>query len=73
MPQPFRFTGTYLDPTGLYTMGARSYDPHLGRFTQPDPSGQEANLHLYAGGDPVNPHRPHRVVQPDGRGKCSRW
>ncbi|MFD1829292.1 RHS repeat-associated core domain-containing protein [Streptomyces desertarenae] len=54
MPQPYRFTGTYLDPTGLYKMGARYYDPHLGRFTQPDPSGHETNPYLYATGDPVN-------------------
>ncbi|GAA3643402.1 RHS repeat-associated core domain-containing protein [Streptomyces chitinivorans] len=54
VPQPYRFTGTYLDPTGLYKMGARYYDPHLGRFTQPDPSGQETNPYLYATGDPVN-------------------
>ncbi len=26
----------------------------LGRFTQPDPSGQETNAYLYAGGDPIN-------------------
>jgi len=54
VPQPFRFTGTYLDTTGLYTMGARSYDPHLGRFTQSDPAGKETNPYLYATGDPVN-------------------
>ncbi|MFP8903992.1 RHS repeat-associated core domain-containing protein [Streptomyces atacamensis] len=54
VPQPYRFTGTYLDPTGLYKMGARYYDPHLGRFTQPDPSGQETNPYLYAAGDPIN-------------------
>ncbi|PJE99503.1 Wall-associated protein [Streptomyces carminius] len=54
VPQPYRFAGTYLDPTGLYKMGARYYDPHLGRFTQPDPSGQETNLYLYASGDPIN-------------------
>ncbi|MFE6252287.1 RHS repeat-associated core domain-containing protein [Streptomyces niveus] len=35
-------------------MGARYYDPSLGRFTQPDPSGQDTNPYLYAGGDPVN-------------------
>lgn len=35
-------------------MGARYYDPQLGRFTQPDPSGQETNPYLYAAGDPVN-------------------
>ncbi len=52
--QPFRYTSAYLDASGLYKMGARYYDPHLGRFTQPDPSGQEANPYLYAAGDPVN-------------------
>ncbi|MET9987865.1 RHS repeat-associated core domain-containing protein, partial [Streptomyces rochei] len=34
--------------------GHRYYDPTLGRFTQPDPSGQETNPYLYAAGDPVN-------------------
>jgi RHS repeat-associated protein len=53
-PQPFRYSGAYLDPTGLYKMGARYYDPQLGRFTQPDPSGQETNPYLYTAGDPVN-------------------
>jgi RHS repeat-associated protein len=61
-PQPFRYTGAYLDPTGLYKMGARYYDPQIGRFTQPDPSGQETNFYLYAGGDPIN------NVDPSGLG-----
>jgi RHS repeat-associated protein len=52
--QPYRYTGAYLDPSGLYKMGARYYDPALGHFTQPDPSGQENNAYLYAGADPVN-------------------
>jgi RHS repeat-associated protein len=52
--QPYRYTGTYLDPSGLYKMGARYYDPQLGRFTQPDPSGKEKNSYLYAAGDPIN-------------------
>ncbi|MFJ2058179.1 RHS repeat-associated core domain-containing protein [Streptomyces sp. NPDC087908] len=34
--------------------GRPLYDPHLGRFTQPDPSGQETNPYLYATGDPIN-------------------
>ncbi|MEU0657310.1 RHS repeat-associated core domain-containing protein [Streptomyces albogriseolus] len=54
VPQPYRYAGAYLDPTGLYKMGHRYYDPALGRFTQPDPSGQEANPYLYAAGDPIN-------------------
>ncbi|NKI40789.1 RHS repeat-associated core domain-containing protein [Streptomyces physcomitrii] len=58
--QPYRFTAGYQDPTGLYHLQARYYDPALGRFTQPDPSGQEQNPYLYAEGDPVN------RIDPDG-------
>lgn len=54
VPQPYRYTSGYLDPTGLYHLQARYYDPSLGRFTQPDPSGQENNAYLYAGGNPCN-------------------
>ncbi|MEV5451482.1 RHS repeat-associated core domain-containing protein [Streptomyces sp. NPDC052535] len=54
VPQPYRYAGAYADPTGLYKMGHRYYAPTLGRFTQPDPSGQEKNAYLYAGGDPIN-------------------
>ncbi|MEV5102098.1 RHS repeat-associated core domain-containing protein [Streptomyces massasporeus] len=52
--QPYRFAGGYQDPTGLYHFQARYYDANIGRFTQPDPSGQEENPYLYAEGDPVN-------------------
>ncbi|MEV6881314.1 RHS repeat-associated core domain-containing protein [Streptomyces sp. NPDC051135] len=52
--QPYRYAGAYADPTGLYKMGHRYYDPTLGRFSQPDPSGQETNPYLYAAGDPIN-------------------
>lgn len=52
---PWRYTGAYQDnSTGLYKLGARYYQPMLGRFTQPDPSGQEANTYLYAGANPIN-------------------
>jgi RHS repeat-associated protein len=35
---PWRYTGQYQDiTTGLYKMGARYYQPELGRWTQPDP------------------------------------
>ncbi|MEU0914591.1 RHS repeat-associated core domain-containing protein [Streptomyces althioticus] len=54
VPQPYRYAGAYADPTGLYKMGHRYYDPTLGRFTHPDPSGQESNPYLYAAGDPIN-------------------
>ncbi|MEU6765483.1 RHS repeat-associated core domain-containing protein [Streptomyces sp. NPDC046853] len=53
-PQPYRFAGGYQDPTGMYHLAARYYDPNIGRFNSPDPSGQEKNPYLYAEGDPVN-------------------
>ncbi|MFG2440951.1 RHS repeat-associated core domain-containing protein [Streptomyces sp. NPDC048508] len=52
--QPYRFAGTFQDPTDLYHMGARYYDSRTGRFNQNDPSGKEKNPYLYAEGDPVN-------------------
>ncbi len=50
--QPYGFAGGYQDATGLYHLSARYYDPRIGRFTQPDPSGIERNPYLYAEGDP---------------------
>ena len=32
-----KYTGAYLDPTGLYHLRARQYDPSTGRFTTQDP------------------------------------
>jgi RHS repeat-associated protein len=52
---PFQYAGGYKDTaTGYTKFGARYYDPTTDRFTQPDPSGQEANTYLYAGADPIN-------------------
>ncbi|WP_394426178.1 RHS repeat-associated core domain-containing protein [Streptomyces sp. SGAir0957] len=67
--QPYRYTGTYLDPSGLYKMGVRYYDPQLGRFTQPDPSGKESNLYAYAAGDPTNRIDPNGLSFFDAVGK----
>ncbi|MER7148379.1 RHS repeat-associated core domain-containing protein [Streptomyces xanthochromogenes] len=65
-PQPYRFAGGHQDPTGLYHLGARYYDPNIGRFTQPDPSGQEKNPYLYAEGDPVNRIDPNGLLSVGG-------
>ncbi|MET9925768.1 MULTISPECIES: RHS repeat-associated core domain-containing protein [unclassified Streptomyces] len=66
VPQPYRFAGGYQDPTGLYHFAARYYDPNIGRFTTPDPSGQEKNPYLYAEGDPVNRIDPTGLISFDG-------
>jgi RHS repeat-associated protein len=51
----WRYAGQYQDTsTGLYKMGARYYQPELGRWSQQDPSGQEANAYLYVGANPIN-------------------
>ncbi|RIJ69975.1 hypothetical protein D1871_20310 [Nakamurella silvestris] len=56
---PYRYATGYTDThTGLTKIGARYYDPTQGRFTQPDPSGQEANPYLYAGGNPTTYNDP---------------
>jgi RHS repeat-associated protein len=38
-----RFTGEYLDPTELYHLRARQYDPALGRFLGPDPASRSSD------------------------------
>ncbi|MCI0635292.1 MAG: hypothetical protein L0206_15475 [Actinobacteria bacterium] len=56
--QPFGFAGGIYDPdTALVRFGVRDYDAETGRWIRPSPvcfGGGEANLYLYAGGDPVS-------------------
>ena len=49
----YGYTGEMTDSSGLVHLRARYYSPSVGRFTQRDPSRLEANLYLYAGGNPV--------------------
>lgn len=52
---PWTYAGGYNDTTSnRIKFGARYYNPYRGRFTQPDPSGQEANRYAYAGANPCN-------------------
>jgi len=65
LDQPLRFTGQYQDPTGLYHLRARQYDPTSGRFLSVDPAGQTdgggaISPYLYAG------NRPTTMVDPSG-------
>jgi RHS repeat-associated protein len=53
-----KFTGEYLDPTGLYHLRARQYDPGTGRFLTRDPlsalSGEPASSSfVYANNQPT--------------------
>lgn len=51
-----RFPGHMLiAETGLHANRFRSYDPALGRYLQPDPSGQRGSINLYAyGSNPLS-------------------
>jgi RHS repeat-associated protein len=52
--EPHRFTGQELEPElGIYYMGARFYDPDLGRFLQVDPAREFWNSYSYVGNSPV--------------------
>ena len=60
-----KFAGEYLDPTDLYYLRARQYDPANGRFLQPDPvdvgvGSPAIAAYVYAG------NRPTVMVDPSG-------
>lgn len=60
---PWQYAGGYKDTTTGYTkFGARYYDPTNGRFTQPDPSGQEQNRYAYASCNPINASDPSGLL-----------
>lgn len=65
---PFQYAGGYKDTTTGYTkFGARYYNPTTGRFTQPDPSAQEANRYIYAAANPCNNSDPTGLITEDQR------
>lgn len=51
-------------PAGSQLLGARYYDPTLGRFLSPDPIGHAGGLNLYGycGNDPVNKVDPSGLI-----------
>jgi RHS repeat-associated protein len=63
---PWRYTGAYQDPTGLYKMGARYYQPELGRWTQKDPSRIDVNPYTYTSTNPVTASDPTGLVTVSG-------
>jgi len=57
-PSSKGFTGGTTDPTGLTHLGAREYDPGIGRFISSDPiidvtNPQQANGYTYANSNPA--------------------
>ncbi|WP_329060553.1 RHS repeat-associated core domain-containing protein [Amycolatopsis sp. NBC_01480] len=50
---PFHYLGQYQYGVDML-LGYRWYFPGWGRFTTPDPTGQEANHYAYAKDDPIN-------------------
>lgn len=62
--------GTQDDNTGLTNLGAREYDPSIGRFLSPDPildpgSPQTWNAYDYAGDSPVTESDPSGLCMAD--------
>ena len=55
-PELFGYAGREAEPSGLYNMRARYYDPYMRRFIQRDPIGLAGgiNQYAYAGNNPVN-------------------
>ncbi len=51
----YRYTGQEYDAeTNLYNYRARLYDPAIGRFYAPDPSGQQNSSYAYVGNNPIS-------------------
>ncbi|MFJ3974824.1 RHS repeat-associated core domain-containing protein [Streptomyces sp. NPDC090021] len=70
------FVGGTIDAsTGLTTIGAREYDPFLGKFITPDPvvdtsDAQQLNAYAYAHNRPVSASDPSGLYDPDEREFC---
>ncbi|NLD55109.1 MAG: hypothetical protein GX652_10660 [Burkholderiaceae bacterium] len=63
-----RLPGQYADAeTGLHDNWHRTYDPHRGRYLQPDPLGYPDgdDPYAYAGGDPLNRVDPFGLYEID--------
>ncbi|WP_157631605.1 RHS repeat domain-containing protein [Catelliglobosispora koreensis] len=76
-PNSKGFVGGDKDPTGLTHIGAREYDPVLGKFTSVDPlfnsdEPQTMNNYAYANNNPVTRSDPSGACIPDddNPGRC---
>jgi RHS repeat-associated protein len=65
-----KFAGEYLDPTNLYHLRARQYDPATGRFTTTDPLSRVRSL-PYVSSYAYADDKPTTTVDPSGMGPAS--
>ena len=56
--------GDLLAAFGVVNLGARVYDPVIGRFLSRDPILQASNPYVFAGNDPVNSSDPTGMSRP---------
>lgn len=75
---PARYTGQYLDDTGLYHLRARQYDAGLGRFSGPEPlphppSIPYSSAYGYVRNMPTQYDDPSGLAHPDGPGATLIW
>ncbi|MFC4147213.1 RHS repeat-associated core domain-containing protein, partial [Micromonospora mangrovi] len=69
-PNKQGFLGGYQDPTGLTHLGAREYDPTVGRFISVDPINSPGNpqqlaAYVYAANNPVTYSDPSGEIIPE--------
>lgn len=70
--------GTNDESTGLTHIGARSYDPELGKFISVDPiidhtSPQQINGYAYADNNPTTLSDPTGMIREDSTAPCRGW
>lgn len=67
-----KFAGEYKDPSGLYKIGERYFDPDRGAWTQEDPIVQHNafGTYSYANADPVNNVDPSGAISVTGVAKA---
>jgi RHS repeat-associated protein len=72
LDQPLRFQGQYFDPeTGLHYNRHRYYQPDIGRYLTPDPSGLAGGLNPYRyTRNPTGWVDPLGLNECPGKGKC---
>ena len=69
-PNQRGFVGGFEDPTGLTHLGAREYDPEVGRFISVDPlidvgNPQQINGYTYSGNNPTTFSDPDGLIYTD--------